>query len=285
MEKRITNGESMNLGSADVYFFDLDGCVYHQDEPVAGAGELLRLLRQDGKRIGVITNNSRQTAAEIEQKLLRMNLRIAADEILTATELTGAYLMERHGRQTVTVIGSESLAHAIRQCGHEVAEAGAHGRTDAVVIGRDTDFTFDKLQRIVDLAGAGARVLAANPDAFHPGGHGRRIPETGALTAAVEAILGQSVDYVGKPGTYMYEYGMRKFDVRPQQCVMVGDNLLTDIAGGSHAGMRTVWVRGAGMNQRIAEEEGGRTGPVPDLVVDQLADLLEAYRGSGNIRN
>ncbi len=278
MEKREMNSESMNLRDADVYFFDLDGCVYHQDQPASGAGELLRLLRKDGKRIGVITNNSRQTAAEIERKLLHMNVRIAADEIFTATELTGAYLLERYGRQTVTVVGSESLVHAIRQCGHEVVDGEAAGRTDAVVIGRDTGFTFDKLQRVVDLAGAGARVIAANPDAFHPGRHGRRIPETGALTAAVEAILGQPMNYVGKPGTYMYEYGMRKYDVRAQRCVMIGDNLLTDIAGGTRAGMRTVWIRGAGMNQRIAEDEEGRTGLMPDLAVDRLADLLELYR-------
>jgi len=280
MEKRETNGESMKLRNAAVYFFDLDGCVYHQDLPAPGAGELFQLLRQDGKRIGVITNNSRQTAAEMERKLLRMDLRIAADEIFAATDLTGAYLMERYGRQKVTVIGSESLKLSIRQCGHEVADWETAGRTDVVVIGRDTDFSFDKLQRIVDLESAGARVIAANPDAFHPGGQGRRIPETGALTAAVAAILGQAVNYVGKPGAYMYEYGMRKYGVRPQQCVMVGDNLLTDIAGGAQAGMRTVWIRGAGMNQRVAAKEEERTGPIPDLAVDQLADLLEAYRGT-----
>ena len=267
----------VSLNVAEVFFFDLDGCVYHQDQPAPGAGELFQLLRRDGKRIGVITNNSRQTAAEIEQKLLRMDLWVAADEIFTATEMTGAYLMERYGRQTVKVVGSKSLAQAIRQWGHEVVDLRAADRTDAVVIGRDIEFTFDKLQTIVDLAGAGARVIAANPDAFHPGGQGRRIPETGALTAAVEAILGEPVESVGKPGTYMYEYGMRKYGVRPQQCVMVGDNLLTDIAGGSRSGMGTVWIRGAGMNQRIAEE-GERTGPIPDLAVDQLADLLKAYR-------
>ena len=66
---------------------------------------------------------------------------------------------------------------------------------------------------------------------------------------------------------------------------------MQSIAGGAAAGMRTVWIRGAGMEQRVADggsdpermsadggAGAGRGGAAPDLIVDRLADLQEIFR-------
>jgi ribonucleotide monophosphatase NagD (HAD superfamily) len=130
----------------------------------------------------------------------------------------------------------------------------------------------------VDSEGAGSLLIATNPDAFHPGLGGSKVLETGALVASVEAIIGKPIQYVGKPAPHLFHFGMRLYGVKAEQCVMVGDNLYTDIAGGIHAGMRTVWIRGAGMNQSLAERE--HPGAMPDIIVNSMEELVTYYNNN-----
>jgi len=270
-EQRQAGSEALRM--AHVYFFDLDGCIYHTDQPAPGAKELLALLRSEGKRIGFITNNSRQTAGEIADKLRHMGFEIPPEEIITATEATGSYIKDRYGIIKVKVVGSNSLERSIEKCGHQILPLSSADRADVIVIGRDTEFTFDKLQQIVDQEGESVRIVATNPDFFHPGIEGRRIPETGALTAAIEAIINKQIEYVGKPDLYLFYYAMQSFGIMAQKCVMVGDNLSTDISGGSQAGMTTVWIRGF-----VSADEHSEHVEMADISVEGMEELLFCYQ-------
>jgi HAD superfamily hydrolase (TIGR01450 family) len=273
-EQRRADSEALRM--AQVYFFDLDGCIYHTDQPAPGANEMLALLRSEGKRIGFITNNSRQTATEIADKLERMGFAIPPQEIITATEATGSYLKDRYGILKVKVVGSSSLERSIGQWGHQVLPLSSSDRADTIVIGRDTEFTFDKLQQVVDQEGESVRVVATNPDFFHPGIGGRRIPETGALTAAIEAIIDKQMEYVGKPDPYLFRYAMRTYGITTQKCVMVGDNLNTDIIGGFQAGMTTVWIKGSFVNRSL--DDRIQHLEMVDISVEGMEELLSCYQ-------
>lgn len=264
------------LSTVDAFFFDLDGCIYHTDQLASGANELLELLRQSGKKVGFITNNSRETGVEIAKKLKNMGLSVTPGQIVTATEMTGAYLKEKYGSLNVTVVGSEALGQSLERWGHHVLALEGAEKVDAVVVGRDTEFTFDKLHLVAELEGKGARVVSTNPDMYHPGKGGVRVPETGALIAAIEAIIQKSVEYVGKPDPYLFQFGMNLFEAAPSKSVMVGDNLETDIKGGIQAGMHTIWIRGAGMGQSLDDLEE-RTQK-PDVTINQLDELLVDFQ-------
>ena len=53
------------LGGCDLFLFDLDGTLYLADTPVAGAAEALARLREKGKRVVYLTNNSSKTGADM----------------------------------------------------------------------------------------------------------------------------------------------------------------------------------------------------------------------------
>ncbi|MFK7697539.1 HAD-IIA family hydrolase [Paenibacillus sp. HJGM_3] len=267
---------SAELRDKKGWLFDLDGCLYHTDQPAPGAQELLELLQRDGKQVACVTNNSRQSPGEIAEKLAWMGFDLAPDQIFPATDAVGRYIRKRYGVSTVMVAGSESLERAIEGQGHRTIQLDAVQTADIIVIGRDTEFTFDKLQAIVEQEKRGARIVTANPDMWHPGPGGRRVPETGALAAAVAAITGKPMETVGKPEPHLFQYAMRLFGADPEQCVMVGDNLNTDIAGGRGAGMSTVWIRGLDPIQQVG---GGAEEPTPNLVVLDMLELLALYKG------
>jgi len=232
---------------------------------------LLRLLREKGKKVGFITNNSRQSANELALKLLGMGLPCNAADVICGTESIGLYLHENYGRQVVKIVGSEQLAQSLMAAGHEVLPLLSNEQAQVVILSRDTGFTYDKLQQVEAEAAGGAVLLAVNGDLFHPGPNGRRVPETGALVRAVEAVTGSVIPVIGKPEPHLFTHAMQRMDTAVQHCVMIGDNLETDIAGAVRIGMSTVWIRGGGMGQTL---EGRSSAEIPDFVIDGLDELI-----------
>ncbi|XID91498.1 HAD-IIA family hydrolase [Paenibacillaceae bacterium WGS1546] len=252
-------------------FFDLDGCIYFGDRLAERANDLLDLLRGRGYRIGFITNNSRENAAEIRVKLKKMGLRLEDELIVSATEAVASYLKDAFGSVAVKTSGSASLNGALADAGHRVLDWTTSELADFIVVGRDTEFDYRRLEQIVNEVVRGARIVSTNPDYSHPGEEGRLVPETGSLLASVESITGCPAVSVGKPHAWLYELAMSEYGVAPAECVMIGDNLATDIAGADQAGMKTVWVRRAFQPKR----DGEHRSVVPTVTVGILSELYE----------
>lgn len=274
----------MGLKGKRLFIFDLDGCIYFGKQLAPGAAELLRLLRSDGKRVRFMTNNSRELPAEIREKLARMGLEVDAEEIICATQSVAAYLLSAYGRLKVKAAGSRSLEQALADAGHTVLPFESPALADCIVIGRDTAFTYSKLMLAVQEEQRGAFILSANPDMFHPGEGGARVPETGSLVASIEAITGKKAATVGKPAAFMFGQALEQCGALPGESVMVGDNLLTDIAGGNGAGLYTVWIRHGffdGMEPGFAGTQAAALTPgppdLPDLEVGSMEALLAVY--------
>lgn len=264
------------LYSFQAYFFDLDGCVYFGDVLAPGAAEVIKDLRQSSKRVMFVTNNSRSSANSVAEKLRRMGLETPDADIVTATDCVGTYLLERYGRLSIQAAGSDELFAALTTAGHLVVPESEEAAVDAVVIGLDTNFDYRKLEMLSSAVGAGARLIAANADLSHPGPHGGKVPETGALVAAVEAVTGLRVEYVGKPEPHLFAYGLARCGARPQACVMIGDNYHTDIIGGRAAGMRTMWLCGRGAAERSQASDDYSAA---DWIVQDLAELWRIMEG------
>lgn len=274
--------ERISLGSMEVFLFDLDGCLYYGDVPARGALPLLELLRVEGKRCFFVTNNSTHTGEEIAARLNRMGLPATPDQVIAATELTGFYIGERYGRQKVKVAGSDSLRISLERAGHRVLPDDSLETADIVVVGRDTQFHYGKLQWIAAEEELGAKIVGTNPDAYHLGSQGEKVPETGALTVAIEQLIGKKIEYVGKPAAYLFDYVVKKHRLKAECCVMVGDNINTDMAGGVKAGMRTVWVRG---EENSFIPDPGARGVQPEMVVESVEQLLDIYQKEGATRS
>lgn len=70
-----------------------------------------------------------------------------------------------------------------------------------------------------------------------------------------------------KPAVSIFTYCFRQLGVHPQDCIMVGDSLGTDIQGGFNAGVRaTVWINPSGQTP----SEGSAK---PDYIIPSVLDL------------
>ncbi|MFY0762473.1 HAD-IIA family hydrolase [Metabacillus dongyingensis] len=258
-----------NVNKISAFIFDLDGCIYLGNKVYEGSEELLHYLIDSDKKIFFLSNNSTDQAETIRQKLLNMGLPVEKTTILVATELIGEYLFENYGSVNVLPIGTEQLKESLQVQGHKICLSDNEDSYDFVAVGRDTSFTYDTLHKCARYVMNGAKLIATNLDLYHPGEDGNRVPETGALIAAIQAVTGiEEVQVVGKPFIYPFNKIIQETGFTLNNCVMVGDNPYTDVEGAHAAGLKTFWIS---HGQSFPNELGYQ----PDLTCRSMKELAE----------
>jgi 4-nitrophenyl phosphatase len=227
------------LKSISALVLDIDGVLVTGDQPLPGATDFIRLLHERRLSYVVLTNNSTRTPARIAERLQRMGMDVAADQILTSSLAAALYLKKIHAAVTrVFVVGEDGLRSPLSDAGFELADDGP---ADCVIVGMDRTVTYDKLKRASLLIRGGARFVATNPDTTFPAPEGL-VPGAGALIAALRASTGLSPVVIGKPEPTCFELALEKLGASAAHAAAVGDRLDTDIEGGRRAGMRTILI-------------------------------------------
>src|SRR5205823_5455113 len=169
------------------------------------------------------------------------------------------------------IIGEHGLAEEMMLAGLTVVPLESEQRAEYVVVGLDRFLTFAKLQRAFEEVRAGAAFVATNKDPTYPMEEGREIPGGGSMVAALEYALGVAPIAIGKPEPYTLEEILRLASGGPEEAVMIGDRLDTDIRVGRRLGLTTVLpltgvTTRAALEVALAEER-------PDFVVESLIEL------------
>jgi len=112
------------------------------------------------------------------------------------------------------------------------------------VLMRDTGFGFAALARLAALVHRGVPLWTANPDASHPAADGTPLPETGALLAALAAMLPglRVARSPGKPAPDLMVAALARLGAAPAEAVCLGDTAATDGAAARALGIRFVLV-------------------------------------------
>jgi glycerol-1-phosphatase len=223
----------------EAFLFDLDGVVYRGSEAVPGAARALARLREAGRRVMFLTNNSARTPAQIVEKLGGLGVPADPGEVVTSAQALAGLLAGRDGDRTAFVIGEDGVREALRDAGIEVLE-GEPDRVGYVVVGWDRDLTYDDLRKASVLVGRGATLLATNADASYPAEDGELWPGAGSILAAVETATGASAEVAGKPDAPLFEAALDRAGTR--SAAVIGDRIETDIAGARGAGLDGILV-------------------------------------------
>ncbi|PTQ08862.1 HAD family hydrolase [Sphingomonas oleivorans] len=224
------------IAQADGILIDWDGCIALANRPQAKA---LAFLARHRERIAIVSNNSTHLPEDFARIMARAGVPIPPERII----LAGMEAI-RHA----ATLGGRAMLLASQRLRAEALSLGltlSRGETDLVVLLRDTRFTYAKLERATNALRNGARLILANDDLNHPGPHGRIVPETGALLAALEAAVRPAeiaTDRIGKPAATLFCRAFDALAVDPRRSVMIGDNPDTDIAGAAALGMDAVLV-------------------------------------------
>jgi glycerol-1-phosphatase len=222
----------------DAALLDLDGVLYRGTEPIDGAAEAVRELRERGVGIAFVTNNSSRTPEQVAEKLRGLGIDARPEEVASSAMATADFLAAQ-SVGSAFVVGETGIREALRKAGIEVLD-GEPDHADVVVVGVDTDATYATLRTAALLVQRGSRLVATNADRSYPVPEGLW-PGAGALLAVITTTTGREPEAViGKPNTPLLEAALeRAGGSRP---LVVGDRLDTDISGAAAAGWDSLLV-------------------------------------------
>jgi len=201
-----------------------------------------------------------------QEKLEKFGVLIDSPIIVTSA-LAAAYALKRRWPMggVVYIVGEIGLRKALQDNGFNSDNEDAL----AVVAGLDRNLTYNTLKIASRLIRQGAAFYGTNPDKTFPTPEGLA-PGAGTILAALEAASGIAPIVIGKPSPILFESALEKLQTRPQETLVIGDRLDTDILGGKRAGMRTALV----LSGVSSQEDLANWHPKPDLVAHSLAELV-----------
>lgn len=245
---------------------DLDGTLFRGGAPIPHAVETVDAMRREGMGICYLTNNSSQTVSDYVAKLSGLGFEVRPEEVVSSATGAATVCCER-GWNSVFVIGEPGLVRTFEDAGIEVRNA-VDGRSTAtddpdaptVVIGICRSFTYALLAAAMTPVRRGANFLATNRDTTYPVEGGNLVPGAGSLVAALAACSDREPEVVGKPEPTLVQMALARFGVRPDEALMIGDRLDTDIEAGIRAGVPTHLVLTG-----VTEEAPAGVASSPDL--------------------
>lgn len=254
------------LREIDVYFCDLDGTLYVGDEFIEGASEFVATMRGMGKRIFFLSNNSSKSKAQYVSKLKSMGVSATEEEIILSTDGVISFLV-REGVRDVHVLGTNALKQALERAGISVAS----NKPEYVVVGYDTELTYEKLVEASAYLNRGVDMIATHPDISCPSPQGP-VPDCGALQAMLFATTGaRPVRIFGKPDPEVLMEALKKIDVPQDRAAIIGDRIYTDIEMAARANITGVLVL-SGETTRAEVENASAS---PDICVKNVRHILD----------
>jgi HAD superfamily hydrolase (TIGR01458 family) len=240
---------------------DIDGVLVLGQEVCPGAVEAVDQLRRQGLKLRFLTNSTLHSRRSSAEKLRQAGVRVDADEIITASSATAAYLRECGARSCWVMLEGRGLEEFEGIPSDESAP-------EYLAVGDNRSrFDFETLSRALRVIVNGAELIGMQSELVDTS-FGQLELNVGSWVGMLERASGTSAVYIGKPYRYVFDLTLQSMDLQPDQVLMVGDQISIDIRGGQQAGMRTALV----VAGRHHEADPGLS-PDPDFIIDSVAEL------------
>lgn len=257
------------LSDVRLFLFDMDGTLYLGNQLYPFTKELLKTIKESGRRYLFMTNNSARSVVDYIAKLERLGIAAEHDDFITSSQATIWYLKRYHAEAVLYVCGTESLKRELREAGFAVTENTEE--VTCIVVGNDTELTFKKLDDISRmLCTRELPFIATNPDWVCPTEYGS-VPDCGSLCEMLFRATGKRPIFIGKPEALMPELAMERTGYGKAETAVVGDRIYTDIKSGLNAGTVTVLVMSGETTEKILEASDDK----PDMVLQDAGEILK----------
>jgi len=270
----------MKLNLYKSILLDGDGVLWKSNQPLPGINSFFEFMEQQGVSWALLTNNNSHTRRDYVKKLADFGIQADHQSVFTSSTATVDYLLETYGKESrLHVVGNEALISTLRNAGFTLTH-GEHQPeypVAAVVAGMDRHINHEKIKIAMRLIKGGAAFIATNTDGSFPTPEGIN-PGTGMVIGALQATSGIEPYVAGKPHPAIFRSALKSLGTSPDETLMIGDRLETDILGGNQLGMDTAAVL-TGVTSR---EEINQSEIKPDFIFDDITTLhqalVEVYR-------
>eukprot|EP00210_Caulerpa_lentillifera_P000510 g493.t1 len=281
------------LDRVNCFIFDCDGVIWRGDCLIDGVPETLDYLRDLGKKLVFVTNNSTKSRAGYVKKFTNLGLNVTPEEIFSSSFAAAAYLedIKFDPKKKVYVIGEVGILEELDlknitylggpQDGDKRIELTKGYRMEhdpavgAVVVGFDRYVNYYKLQyaTLCIRENPGCLFIATNTDAVTHLTDAQEWAGGGCMVGAIKGSTKRDPIIVGKPADFMLKNIADRFQLDRNQICMVGDRLDTDILFGKNGGLTTCLVlSGVTSEKELLSDENSIH---PDMYMASLPEMLK----------
>lgn len=220
------------------YLIDLDGTIYLGKEIIPAGKRFVERLQEKKLPFLFVTNNTTKTPQAVAKRLENdFDIHVPEKSIYTASLATIDYMKEASRGNKVYVIGESGLVDLILAAGFVWDEESP----DYVVVGLDTEITYEKFVKATLAIRKGGMFIGTNPDKNIPTERGL-LPGAGSMIALVESAVQKAPIMIGKPNAVIMNEAVKLMGLSKSEVLMVGDNYETDIQSGIQNGIDTLLV-------------------------------------------
>jgi len=250
------------------FICDMDGVIYHGNKILDGVKEFVSWLKDEHKKFVFLTNSSENTIKELQGKLLRMGLDVGPEHFYTSALATASFLQSQIPNGSAYIVGEAGLINALYNIGYSSNNIDP----DYVVMGEARSYSYEVIERAVNLVNKGARLIGTNPDISGPIENGIA-PATKALISPIELVTGKQAYFVGKPNPLMMRIALKKLGIQREKTIIVGDRMDTDIVAGVEAEIDTCLVLSGISTKQTIDEFAYR----PHYVLQGVNEIVKDY--------
>lgn len=240
---------------------DLDGVIYVDNDLVPGAVEALTKLRSRGIPHRFVTNTSTKGRTALVAKLAGYGIPADPSHIICPPYAAARYLRSLGSPRCAVFARPEAL---VEFDGLPLVETDA----EWVVLGDlEDDWTFARLNQALRLLLGGAKLIALGMTRYWRASDGPRL-DVGPFATALTYATGIQPVVLGKPDSGFFRLAVEDMRMPPEEAAMIGDDILTDVAGAQSAGLRGILVRTGKFKPSDLD------GPTkPDAILNSIAEL------------
>lgn len=245
------------------YLIDLDGTMYRGNSNIAGAKEFIDNCLEKKVPFFFLTNNATRTLRQNVEHMEKLGFKGIEEKHFFTSSMAAARIMRKKGYDKAQMIGMDGLAEALQNSGFEISE-----EPQCLFVGLDRQGNYEKYSQALQyllkgaiLVGTNDDRLLAHGDTFHIG--------NGSIVRMFEYASGQTSMKIGKPHSAFLHEALDYYHLSKEECIIIGDNLETDIALGANEQVETILVL-SGVHH---EEDIERLKIYPDRIISRLDEL------------
>lgn len=257
-----------NFRNIKTFIFDLDGTIWKWNVLLPSVQAILDRLQRRGRKVFYVSNNCILSRAGLAKKLSELGLATQPKQIINAGYVAAKYFQEK-GIDEVYVIGEKGLIEEMDEVGIGISENAKN-----IIVTTDRNFNYWKIKKAYDLAAKGANLFCTGHGKFWPVGKDL-YPGEEPIVKAIETIAGKTATLLGKPSDVFKQRLLEDVFLFPEDTLLVGDELKSDIVLGSKCGFKTAVVMTG--NTTPEEARAAKGLEKPDTILMDFRELISGY--------
>lgn len=257
--------------SFKLVLLDLDGTLYIGNQEIPGACNAIKYLRDKNLQLRFLTNTTTKTHAQLITQIRAVGIDLADDELISAPQAARFELVKMQKKIGRPLKIWPLVTEAVKSDFDDFE--WDENNPDYILIGDIGDhWNLSLINRLFNAMHSGAELIALHKNRFWQTEQGLKA-DIGFFVAGLEYVCNKTAITLGKPNRDFFQRVLDSVKLIPEQTLMVGDDIDTDVGGAQTMGIHGCLVRTGKYRQAYFEQSLVK----PDFILDSIAEIPRLF--------